>query len=108
LCGALVIDTFYNLLFRCRHRRTSFPLRPPTKKGEPVGELRVVCLDCGKRFSYDWELMRIGPPSKDSPPPNAAPAKSRLRYLLAACALPAVWMIGKAARGRSKTQRKPL
>ena len=22
----------------------------------------VVCLDCGKEFTYDWESMRIGQP----------------------------------------------
>jgi hypothetical protein len=22
----------------------------------------VVCLDCGKEFAYDWQLMKIGEP----------------------------------------------
>ena len=110
LCGELVIDSFYNLIFRCRHRRTSFPLRPPTKAGQPPGDMCVVCLDCGKRFFYDWELMRIWGPVEDVAASEAAPRKSKSRYLLAVCALPIVWLIGKTAmsRGRSKTQGKPL
>jgi hypothetical protein len=105
-----VIDSFYNLIFRCRHRRTSFPLRPPTKLGQPPGDMCVVCLDCGKRFHYDWELMRIGGPVEDVAAPKPAGRKSKYRYLLAACALPVVWLIGKTAmaRGRSKAERKPL
>jgi hypothetical protein len=105
-----VIDSFYNLVFRCRHRRTSFPLRPPTKAGQPPGDMCVVCLDCGKRFHYDWELMRIGEPVRDVTAPTAASRKSIFRYLLAACAMPVVWLIGKTAiaRTRSKTERKPL
>jgi hypothetical protein len=70
----------------------------------------VVCLDCGKRFYYDWELMRIGEPVENGAASQAASRKSKLRYLLAACALPVVWLIGKTAisRARSKTERKPL
>jgi hypothetical protein len=70
----------------------------------------IVCLDCGKRFYYDWELMRILGPVEDVTVPKAGGRKSRVRYLLAACALPFVWLIGKTAiaRARSKTERKPL
>jgi hypothetical protein len=115
-----VIDSIYNLIFRCGHHHTSFPLRPQTKAGQPPGDMCVVCLDCGKRFRYDWELMRIGEPLEDMATDNvraedvAAPKepgrKSKLRYVLAACALPVVWLIGKTAisRARSKTERKPL
>jgi hypothetical protein len=110
-----VIDSFCNLIFRCSHRRTSFPLRPPTKAGQPPGDMCVVCLDCGKRFHYDWELMRIGGPVEDAAvediaAPKAPSRKSKLRYLLAACALPVVWLIGKTAmaRARSKTEGKTL
>jgi hypothetical protein len=105
-----VIDSFYNLMLRCRHRRTSFPLRPHTKPGQPPAEMCVTCLDCGKRFHYDWELMRIGGPVEDLAAPKAPSRKSKLRYLLAACALPVAWLIGKMAisRARSKAERKPL
>ena len=68
----------------------------------------MVCLDCGKRFFYDWELMRIGGPVVDVAAPK--PRKSKLRYLLAVCALPIAWLVGKTAlsRARSKAERKPL
>jgi hypothetical protein len=77
----------------------------------------VVCLDCGKRFHYDWELMRIGGPVEDAavedlaaPVPQTANRKSKLRYLLAVCALPVLWLVGKAAMSRdsSKAEKKPL
>ena len=110
-----MIDSFCNLIFRCSHKRTSFPLRPPTKAGQPPGDMCVVCLDCGKRFHYDWELMRMGGPvedvgTEDVAAPKATSRKSKLRYLLAACTLPVVWLIGKTAmsRSRSKTESKPL
>ena len=110
-----MIDSFCNLIFRCSHKRTSFPLRPPTKAGQPPGDMCVVCLDCGKRFHYDWELMRMGGPVEDVAvedvaAPKATSRKSKLRYLLAACALPVAWVIGKTAmsRSRSKTESKPL
>jgi hypothetical protein len=79
--------------------------------------MSVTCLDCGKRFYYDWELMRIGGPVEDvaiedvaAPAPKAEGRKSKLRYLLAACALPVIWLIGKAAMSRdsSKTEKKAL
>ena len=112
-----MIDSFCNLIFRCSHKRTSFPLRPPTRAGQPPGDMCVTCLDCGKRFYYDWELMRIGGPVEDvavedlaAPAPKPASGKSKLRYLLAACALPVLWLIGKAAMSRdsSKAEKKPL
>jgi hypothetical protein len=110
-----VIDSFCNLIFRCSHKRTSFPLRPPTKAGQPPGDMCVTCLDCGKRFHYDWELMRIGGPVEDAAvedvaTPKPANRKSKLRYLLAALALPVVWLIGKTAMARthSKQEKKPL
>ena len=105
-----MINSVYNLLFRCRHRHTSFPLRPQTKKGEPPGELYVVCLDCGKRFFYDWELMRMGAEADEVAAPNGSSRKSRFRYIFAACALPVLWLIGKSAitHTRPKTEKKSL
>ena len=83
-----MIDSLFNVFFRCGHRRTTFPRRPATSPGAPEGEMYVVCLDCGKRFPYDWERMRIAPPPKP-----------KLRYIVAASALPVLWLIGKATRG---------
>jgi hypothetical protein len=95
-----MIDSLSNLLFGCRHRRTSFPQRPVSRRGAPPEDMYVVCLDCAKRFHYDWEQMRIGAPEG-----TPVLKKSKLRYVLAACALPVIWLIGKAAM--SKKRYKP-
>jgi hypothetical protein len=95
-----MIDSLYNMFFGCRHRRTSFPLRPATKPGEPPEDMYVVCLDCGKRFHYDWEQMRVGEEVED---PERAPEvrkKPRLPYILAVSTLPFLWIIGKMAVGK--------
>jgi len=96
-----MIDSLSNLFFGCRHRRTSFPQSPVSRckapQEEPQEEMSVVCLDCGKRFHYDWEEMRIGGLV------GAEPRKrSNLRYFLTACALPAIWLIGKVALSRNR------
>ena len=57
---------------RCRHKRTSQPFaaaatasvsrRATTAAWDPVlpaGRHYVVCLDCGQKFDYDWQKMRI-------------------------------------------------
>ncbi len=50
-------------LFGCLHRRTTFPMRPPPRDAVPPSGARrgdyVVCLDCGREFSYDWKAMRF-------------------------------------------------
>jgi hypothetical protein len=54
----------------CRHRHTSLPFSamPSRKKSNEEQWDRVlpsqtgvyvVCLDCGKRFEYDWSRMRM-------------------------------------------------
>ncbi len=60
-----MFQSLLNTLFGCTHQRTTFPLTPSRKSGYPVpGATRngtyVVCLDCGKEFSYDWNMMRVG------------------------------------------------
>ncbi len=55
-----MIDTLMNLLFRCSHRRLTRPVAPITKAGQPHSQSYVVCLDCGKQFEYDLNLMRMG------------------------------------------------
>lgn len=52
----------------CRHQHLSHPFAASAATGhssadwenisEPSGHY-VVCLDCGKRFPYDWSSMRI-------------------------------------------------
>ena len=49
----------------CAHRRTTFPLTPvrrtrPLFASTPTdSRTYVVCLDCGKEFTYNWREMRI-------------------------------------------------
>ena len=58
------------LSLACKHRKTSQPVaaavstpRVATSAGwdpiTPAGRHYVVCLDCGKKFDYDWKEMRI-------------------------------------------------
>jgi hypothetical protein len=56
-----MFQSFLNTIFGCAHQRTTFPLTP-SRKGLPTGSRSayVVCLDCGKEFSYDWKEMRVG------------------------------------------------
>jgi hypothetical protein len=55
----------------CRHRHTSQPFSASPGRVAPIANdswepvatattgCYVVCLDCGKRFDYDWNKMRI-------------------------------------------------
>ena len=57
-----MLSWLFALLFECRHRHCTFPIS--TRAGEkadprlPRGPY-VVCLDCARKFAYDWEKMRI-------------------------------------------------
>ena len=108
-----MIDSLFNTLFRCSHRRTTFPLTQASKTGADAGETYVVCLDCGKQFTYDWEHMRMGRPvdiGAGSSSVNAeAPripfkTKRALRYLAWASAVSAAWVVGRAAKSRRRSQ----
>jgi len=103
-----MIGSIYNAVFRCSHRRTSFPHSP--KAGDPNLDMYVVCLDCGKRFHYDWEQMRIGAeilPSGPSHPAevevNRKHSKPKVWYLVALSALPVLWIVGKT-RGNKRSK----
>jgi hypothetical protein len=52
-----MLNSILEVLFGCGHQTTTFPLTPRRKR-----DTYVVCLDCGKEFSYDWKAMRIGEP----------------------------------------------
>lgn len=59
-----MIDSLFNMLLFCSHRRTTFPLTTCSDVCEssttrPHKRTYVVCLDCGKEFPYDWKEMRI-------------------------------------------------
>ena len=56
----MVIDTVWNLLFQCAHRHLTRPFTPIGEPGDPHDETYVVCLDCTKQFTYDFQKMRIG------------------------------------------------
>jgi hypothetical protein len=54
----------------CLHARTTFP-QTPVRTGSFRGRPYVCCLDCGRRFDYDWESMRVG---AEIPPRPTRPA----------------------------------
>lgn len=45
----MFIAKLLELIFGCRHNRTTFPL---SVKGHKE---YIVCIQCGKEFEYDWE-----------------------------------------------------
>ena len=48
---------FFARLFSCSHETTTFPQSP---RGFHATSLtRIVCLNCGKEFHYDWNKMRM-------------------------------------------------
>ena len=51
----------------CSHRNTSFPF---TLKKRTY----IVCLDCGREFSYDWRNMRLVSEAKPKPRERTAEA----------------------------------
>lgn len=50
-----------DLLFACRHARTSFPITP-----KPGGRTYVACTDCGAEIPYSWDEMRRNPRQLES------------------------------------------
>ncbi len=114
-----MIDTISNLLFRCPHRRLTRPMTPISKPGVPSGETYVVCLDCGKQFSYDLKAMRMGAPIEVSathgvlPPEMPKAPNTRLKYALLGSALPLLVFFGKgliakrSPRAETPAKREP-
>jgi hypothetical protein len=60
--GVGVMRPFFDFIFRCQHRKITFPRTQTIQSGGSEVETYVVCLDCGKRFAYDWENMHLGKP----------------------------------------------
>ena len=57
-----MLTRMMNAVFGCRHSRYSFPItmRANTRRATAVRTgTYVVCLDCGREFSYDWQEMKI-------------------------------------------------
>jgi DNA-directed RNA polymerase subunit RPC12/RpoP len=76
-----MIDSLMNLLFRCSHRRLSRPLASVRRAGDRHEEPYIVCLDCGKRFEYDRQKMKIvksaGTPVSPQVRPNIPAPRAR-------------------------------
>ncbi|MFL6300056.1 MAG: hypothetical protein ACJ71N_05570, partial [Terriglobales bacterium] len=55
------------LSVKCAHRRTSQPFTASATQASVAAQWEsvtsashyVVCLECGKKFTYDWSQMRI-------------------------------------------------
>lgn len=75
-------------IFGCSHRHTSFPFTLRKSMGNGGNPLRsetyVVCLDCGKRFAYDWSEMRIAKQPAEAAASSRAERGLRMRAPLPA------------------------
>jgi hypothetical protein len=106
-----MIDSVLNLLFRCPHKRLTRPVTPIDKDGKPNGDTYVVCLACGKQFSYDFKEMRIGKPLPRSadfgvlPPGMPGPRKSKIKLALG-IGVPLGLMLGSVLPSRRKRGSK--
>jgi len=107
-----MIDTLLNLLFRCGHKRLTRPVTPVSRAGEPHGTTYVVCLDCGKQFSYDVKEMRIGKPIASSPDagvlnPNGGEAPSKGWKLALWASVPVALIAGSLMKNRKPKKDSP-
>lgn len=108
-----MIDTVWNLLFRCPHRHLTRPITPVSKTGVAHGQTYVVCLDCTKQFPYDLKTMQIGKPIAHSheggviPPKPPRPRKSKLKVAVG-LGVPLAVLLGSIfAGGKRKPEGKP-
>jgi hypothetical protein len=107
-----MIDSVLNLLFRCPHKRLTRPVTPVDKDGKPHGDTYVVCLACGKQFSYDLREMRIGKPLPNSAelgvplPGKPGPPKSKIK-LAVGLAVPLGIVIAAISSRRKHTSKRP-
>jgi hypothetical protein len=101
-----VIDSLVNLVFRCSHSRLTRPVTPVSKAGVPHGQTYVVCLDCGKQFAYDLQVMRVGKPLESSHEtgvlrPDMPKPNRNLKYALWA-SVPLAFLVGAFWKKRSQ------
>jgi hypothetical protein len=105
-----MIDSVLNLLFRCPHRRLTRPVTPVSKAGIPNGQTYVVCLDCGKQFSYDLQEMRVGRPLASTLDSGVLhpgmPKPRRGNWKLALWAVPVAVLFGSAWK-TNKPEKAP-
>jgi hypothetical protein len=55
-----MVAMIMNLFFGCRHRQITRPITPVHKPGTEAEDTYVACLECGERFHYDVNVMRVG------------------------------------------------
>ena len=55
-----MLQSLLDALFGCGHQRTTFPITGRATAAR--NRTYVVCLDCGKEFTYDWRKMQVGDP----------------------------------------------
>ncbi len=55
------MSTFWEGLFGCSHKHTTFPMTPVRATTMKARQTYVACLDCGRELPYNWEEMRIEP-----------------------------------------------
>jgi hypothetical protein len=102
-----MIDSVLNLLFRCSHKSLTRPVTPVGKDGKPAGGTYVVCLACGKQFSYDLKEMHVGKPLPSSadfgvlPPGMPGASKSKIKLALG-LAVPLSVVIGTLVSSKRK------
>ena len=107
-----MIDSLLNLIFRCAHKRLTRPVTPVSKDQGPQGDTYVVCLDCGKQFSYDLKTMSVGKPLARSsatgvlPPGMPGPRRSKVKMAVVASALPVGIAIGSIMTSKRKQNRE--
>lgn len=61
--SAICLAELTDWLFGCAHHHTSFPRTAAPGRGaegqqSSSADTYVVCLECGRRFPYDWTAMR--------------------------------------------------
>jgi hypothetical protein len=114
-----LLGSLFDLVFSCKHRRTTFPFTPVKRKtagtqGEFPSETYVVCLDCGKQFAYDWETMQLGkavdisqgtPLTHTETQPIPFRTKSTLKYLALGSAVSAAVVVGKVVQSRLQSRK---
>jgi hypothetical protein len=107
-----MIDSLLNLLFRCPHRRLTRPVTPVSTDGKPHGDTYVVCLDCGKQFSYDLKEMRVGKALPTAlgtgvlPPGMPGPRASKVKVAAMASVLPLGIALGSLLTSRRRRKRE--
>jgi hypothetical protein len=63
-----MLSKVFDAMFGCWHSHCSFPITVRASSRRSGAAARtgtyVVCLDCGKEFSYDWQAMKVVEPRR--------------------------------------------